>query len=89
MQITYSKFEHELNRFLKNYLEDESFDHLTDRINSQVKEINSTSETINEFYKEQLQINTQDSKERARIDRIITFSQKSLQPEKFCKFLNQ
>lgn len=87
MQVTYSKFEHELNRFLKVYLEDDSFDHLKERLDPPEKQADLLSEKINDFYKEQLQIDKHQSKDRIRVDRIVTFSEKNLQPEKFCKFL--
>jgi adenylate cyclase len=87
MQITYNKFEHELNRFLKAYLEDDSFDHLKERLDLPEKKADPISEKINDFYKEQLQIDDNHSKDRIKVDRIITFSEKRLQPEKFCKFL--
>jgi adenylate cyclase len=89
MRITYNKFEHELNSFLKAYLEDKSFDYLKDRLDLPELEADSTSDKINEFYREQLQIDNHQSKDRVRVDRIITFSEKRLKPEKFCKFLNE
>ena len=89
MQLTYSKFEHELNRFLKGYLKDDSYDHLKERLDPPEKEIDKISEKINDFYKQQLEIDTHLSKDRVQIDRIITFSEKTLQAEKFCKFLNE
>jgi len=87
MRITYNRFEMELNSFLKAYLEDESFDHLQEKLNWPEFESDSTSQTINEFYQEQLHIDNHQSKDRVRIDRIITFSQKRLSPEKFSNFL--
>ena len=87
MRITYNKFEMELNSFLKAYLEDESFDHLQEKLNWPEFESDSTSKTINEFYQEQLHIDNHQSKDRVRIDRIITFSQKRLSSEKFSNFL--
>lgn len=89
MQITYSKFEHELNRFLKAYLEGDSFDHLKERLDLPEKKPDSISEKINDFYKEQLQIDNTQAKDRVKIDRIITFSEKNLSPEKLCKLLVQ
>jgi len=89
MRITYNHFEHELNKFLKAYLKDEEFDHLKERLDLTENETGSTSEKINEFYREQLNIDVHNSKERVRVDRIITFSEKRLQPEKFCKLLNE
>ena len=87
MRIIYKKFELELNSFLKAYLEDESFDHLQEKLNWPEFESDSTSKTINEFYQEQLHIDNHQSKDRMRIDRIITFSQKRLSSEKFSNFL--
>ena len=87
MRITYNKFEMELNSFLKEYLEDESFDHLQERLNLPDLESDSTTKKINEFYQEQLHIDNHQSKDRVRIDRIITFSQKRLGAEKFSNFL--
>jgi tetratricopeptide (TPR) repeat protein len=87
MQLTYSKFEHELNRFLKIYLKDVSYDHLKERLDSTEKEVDQVSEKINNFYQTQLQIDIDQSKDRIRVDRIITYSQKNLQNGKFCKFL--
>jgi tetratricopeptide (TPR) repeat protein len=86
-KIAYSKFEHELNKFLKEYLADDSYDHLKERLDLGKGEADLVSEKINEFYREQLQIDKNPSKDRIRIDRIITFSEKSLPPEKFCKLL--
>jgi len=89
MRITYNKLERELNSFLKRYLEEESFDHLSDKLDLPEGKADSTAEKINEFYREQLKIDNHQSKDRVRIDRIITFSQQRLNPEKFCKFLNE
>lgn len=87
MQLTYSKFEHELNRFLKGYLKDDSYDHLQERLDSTEKEIDQVSEKINHFYQTQLQTDITHSNDRIKVDRIITFSEKKLQNDKFCKFL--
>lgn len=87
MRITYNKFELELNSFLKTYLQDESFDLLQERLNLPEIDPDSTTKKINEFYKEQLNIDNNQSKDRIRIDRIITFSQKRLNTEKFSNFL--
>ena len=87
MRITYNKFELELNSFLKTYLEDKSFDHLQERLNLPDQKYNSTSKIINEYYREQLNIDDHQSKDRITIDRIITFSQIRLNSEKFAIFL--
>jgi tetratricopeptide (TPR) repeat protein len=86
-KIAYNKFEHKLNKFLKEYLADDSYDHLKERLDFPEKQEGLVSEKINEFYREQLQIDKNPSKDRIRIDRIITFSEKSLPQEKFCKLL--
>ncbi|MDH3268552.1 MAG: tetratricopeptide repeat protein [Ignavibacteria bacterium] len=86
-KITYSKFEQELNKFLKKYLADDSYDHLKERLDLPKKNTDLVSEKINEFYREQLQIDKHPAKDRIRVDRIITFSEKNLPPEKFCKLL--
>jgi len=88
-KITYNKFEQELNAFLKEYLADDSFDQLLQRIDLSGKESGSVSEKINQFYKQQLHIDNNPSKDRIRVDRIITFSHKSLTNEKFCTMLNE
>jgi tetratricopeptide (TPR) repeat protein len=87
MKLTYSKLEHELNKFLKGYLKDESYDHLKERLDSTEKKTDQVSEKINNFYKNQLEIDTIQSSDRIRVDRIITFTEKKLQNAKFCKFL--
>ncbi len=87
MQITYSKFEHELNGFLKSYLEDDSFDCLKERLDLSENKADLLSEKINDFYNQQLQIDKNYAKDRIRVDRIITFSEKTLPKGKFCKFL--
>ncbi len=89
MQFAYSKLEHELNGFLKRYLEDDSYDHLKERLDLPETKTDEITEKINAFYKTQLKIDNHRSKDRVRIDRIITFSEKTLQNEKFCKFLNE
>jgi len=86
-KITYSKFEQELNKYLKEYLTDDSYDHLKERLDLPEKESGLVAEKINEFYREQLQIDNHPSKDRIRVDRIITFSEKNLLPEKFYKLL--
>ena len=62
-KITYSRFEQELNTFLKEYLADDSYDLLRERLDLHEKESNSVSEKINEFYREQLQIDMYPAKE--------------------------
>ncbi|MCW9098183.1 MAG: tetratricopeptide repeat protein [Ignavibacteriaceae bacterium] len=86
-KIAYNKFEHKLNKYLKEYLSDDSYDHLKERLDLPEKQADLVSEKINEFYREQLQIDKNPSRDRIRIDRIITFSEKSLPQEKFCKLL--
>lgn len=89
MKIKYSKFEHQVNDSLKEYLADDSYDQLMERLGVTETSTDIVSEKINEFYKEQLKIDKHDSRDRVRIDRIITFSEKILEPEKFCNLLLQ
>ena len=44
MQLTYSKFEHELNRFLKGYLKDDSYDRLKERLDPPENDVDKVSE---------------------------------------------
>jgi tetratricopeptide (TPR) repeat protein len=89
MQFKYSKFEHQINNSLKEYLADDSYDQLMERLGVVETNNDSISEKINNFYQEQLQLDTNNSKDRVRIDRIITFAEKRLAPEKFCSLLIQ
>ena len=89
MQFKYSKFEHQINNSLKEYLADDSYDQLMERLGVVETNNDSVSEKINTFYQEQLQLDTNTSKDRVRIDRIITFAEKRLAPEKFCSLLIQ
>jgi tetratricopeptide (TPR) repeat protein len=89
MQIKYNKFEHEINRSLKEYLADDSYDQLMERLGVIEKKDDSISGKINSIYQEQLQIDANHSKDRVRVDRIITFAEKRLSPDKFCNLLIQ
>ncbi len=80
-------FDIELDKLLKEYLGDDCCGNINLSIDYPEKEVNGVSEKINNFYKDQLQINIGTYNERIKIDRTITFSEKNLEASKFCKFL--
>ncbi len=79
-------FESELNKLLGEYLNQESFNKLNYNV-IQDKDEEGISEKISSFYKEQLQINIDNSSDRINIDRIITFSEKKLEFNQFFELL--
>ena len=87
MKETIKNFEIEFDRLLKLYLGKEEFDRLDLKFGPSKVESNRISEVINNFYKSQLEINIDSYNERIKIDRTITFSEKQLNPDKFCEFL--
>ncbi len=80
-------FDIELDKLLKDYLGVDSYNNFNLSIDYPEKEADGISEKINNFYKDQLQINVDNYNERIKIDRTITFSEKKLESNKFCKFL--
>ena len=82
----FTNFKTELELLLKQYFADEDLDQINFKVNPR-KEENNISEKINDFYRNQLDIDLNSFKERVEIDRTITFSQKELNPDKFCEFL--
>jgi tetratricopeptide (TPR) repeat protein len=80
-------FDIELDKLLKEYLGDDCYGNINLSIDYPEKEANGVSEKINNFYKDQLQINVGTYNERIKIDRTITFSEKKLDANKFCNFL--
>ncbi len=64
-------------KLLSSYFELESFDKRSFNL-TQEKDEEGISEKINDFYKEQLHINIDNSSDRIKIDRIITFSEKNI-----------
>ncbi|NNL22093.1 MAG: hypothetical protein HKO83_12310, partial [Ignavibacteriaceae bacterium] len=87
MQLIYNKLENELNKFLKVYLADDSYDRLIERLDFAEEKCDQVTEKINDFYNQQLNIDKSQYKDRVRVDRIITFSEKTLNNDKFCKLL--
>ncbi len=80
-------FDVELDKLLKVYLGDGNYNSFKRSIDYPEQEADGVSGKINSFYKEQLQINVSNYDERIKIDRTITFSEKNLESNKFCKFL--
>ncbi len=87
MKSTIDTFEIELNSLLKQYLGEDELVHINQNLNSPNRESDKVSELINDFYRNQLQIDTNNYCERIKIDRTITFSEKKLQADEYCKFL--
>src|SRR5690554_290654 len=82
-----STFETELNTLLKKYLGETGIKKMNLDLNSSGENKGSFNDKINNFYKDQLQIDASSYSDRIKIDRTITFSEKKLLPENFCKFL--
>jgi tetratricopeptide (TPR) repeat protein len=87
MQEIKCPFEIELDKLLKQYLEDDDLNRINQQINAFAKGMDKTSEMINDFYKNQLDVKITNHSERFKIDRTITFSEKKLNPHEFTKFL--
>jgi len=87
MSSSNNTFELELDKLLKDYLGNDDYYNFSLSIDYPEKAIDGVSEKINNFYKDQLQINVNNYNERVKIDRIITYSEKKLDRNKFCKFL--
>jgi len=81
------KFEIEFNGLLKHYFSDDELNRLNQNINPPEEGNDRTTGMINDFYRNQLQIEINDCSERIKIDRTVTFSEKTLQPEKFYRLL--
>jgi len=80
-------FEIELDKLLKEYFGDDNLCRFNLNIDYPQDAGDGISEKINEFYRDQLQIEVGSYAERIKIDRTITFSEKRLEQEKFCRFL--
>ncbi len=87
MKSTTDTFEIELNSLLKKYFGEDELIHIDQNLNSSNRESDKITELINDFYRNQLQIDTNNYCERIIIDRTITFSEKKLQADEYCKFL--
>ncbi len=86
MQKSNNIFNTELSKLLSEYFDLESFGKLNFNL-IQEKDEEGISEKINSFYKEQLKINIDSSTERIKVDRIITFSEKKLEFNRFFELL--
>ncbi|MCH7962414.1 MAG: tetratricopeptide repeat protein [Bacteroidetes bacterium] len=87
MDSLVNNFEKELDGLLEQYLGDGELNHLNLNINPPKEGNNKIPGTINDFYLNQLQIENNNYSERIKIDRSITFSEKTLQPNNFYEFL--
>ena len=87
MKNLISNFETELDLILKQYFAEGELNQMNLKISPHKEENNDISKKINDFYRNQLDINTDSFDERIKIDRTITFSQKQLKPDKFCEFM--
>lgn len=80
-------FEKELDTLLEQYLGDGELNRLNMKINPSKEGNDKITEMINDFYKNQLQTGNNNCRERIKIDRSITFSEKVLPPDNFYEFL--
>jgi tetratricopeptide (TPR) repeat protein len=87
MKNSKDKFEIELNGLLKRYFNDDELSRLSQNINPPKEGSDKITRTINNFYRNQLQIEIDNCSERIKIDRTVTFSEKTLQTDKFYRFL--
>jgi tetratricopeptide (TPR) repeat protein len=87
MQNIIENFESELDTLLKQYFAERDLNNLKLDTNKQKVDKNSVSDKINDFYRNQLDINIDSFDERIKIDRTITFSEKQLIPDEFCEFM--
>jgi len=87
MDSSLNNFEKELDRLLEKYLGDGRLNHLNLNSNSARKGNNEIPDVINKFYLNQLQIENNTHRERVKIDRSITLSEKILQQDNFNEFL--
>jgi tetratricopeptide (TPR) repeat protein len=87
MNNSISDFEIELNGLLKEYFSNDELNRLNLKINPPKEGSDKVTGMINDFYRNQLQINISNYSERIKIDRTVTFSEKTLQSDKLYKFL--
>jgi len=87
MNNSIHNFETELDLLLKQYFAEEDLNQMNLKKSPQREDNNRISEKINDFYRNQLDLNTDSFSERIKIDRTITFSEKQLNPDKFCEFM--
>ena len=87
MKNSIDKFEIELDGLLKRYFNDDELSRMNQNINPPKEGSDKITGMINDFYKSQLQTENNNCRERIKIDRSITFSEKVLQPDNFYDFL--
>lgn len=87
MKDIIANYETELDLLLKQYFAEADLNKMNLNLRPQKEEKNYVSEKINDFYRNQLDINVDSFDERVKIDRTITFSQKQLIPDEFCEFM--
>jgi len=87
MKNSIDKFEIELGGLLKRHFNDDELSQLNQNINPPKEGNNKITGMINDFYRNQLQIEINNCSERIKIDRTVTFSEKTLQADKFYIFL--
>ena len=87
MKNSINKFETEFNGLLKRYFNDAELSRMNQDIISPKNGSDKITGMINDFYRNQLQIEIINSSERIKIDRTVTFSEKTLQTDKFYRFL--
>jgi len=87
MKSSLDKFEIELDGLLKRYFSDDELSRLNQNIAISKNGSDKFTGMINNFYRNQLEININNYSERIRIDRTVTFSEKKLQEDKFYRFL--
>jgi len=87
MKNSKDKFEIELGGLLKRHFNDDELSQLNQNINPPKEGNNKITGMINDFYRNQLQIEINNCSERIKIDRTVTFSEKTLQADKFYIFL--
>ncbi len=87
MKNSIDKFEIELDGLLKRYFNDKELSWLNQNINPPKERTDKITGMINDFYRNQLQIEINNCSERIKIDRTVTFSEKTLQADNFYIFL--
>jgi len=87
MKTKIDKFEIELNGILKRYFNNDELNRLNQNIALRSNGSDKINGMINDFYRNQLQIEIRNCGERITIDRTVTFSEKTLPPDKFFRFL--
>ena len=87
MKESITNFEKELEHLLNQYFDEEDINQMNLSSSTRIEENSGISEKINDFYRNQLDIDLDSFNERIKIDRTITFSQKMLIPDEFCELL--